>query len=52
MCASYVEFAKLASIKEAEGVPRAEKMIRLMIDGQEAVVRTARSVFPIAEPGE
>ena len=46
---SYAEFAKLASIKEVEGVPRAEEMIRLLVDGQEAVVRTARSVFPIAE---
>lgn len=46
---SYAEFAKLASIKETEGVPKAEEMIRLLVDGQEAVVRTARSVFPIAE---
>ena len=46
---SYMEFAKLASIKEVEGVPRAEEMIRLLVEGQEGVVRTARSVFPIAE---
>lgn len=46
---SYAEFAKLASIKEVDGVPRAEEMIRLLVSGQEAVVRTARSVFPIAE---
>jgi starvation-inducible DNA-binding protein len=46
---SYAEFAKLASIKEVEGVPRADQMIRLLVEGQEAVVRTARSVFPIAE---
>jgi starvation-inducible DNA-binding protein len=46
---SYAEFAKLASIKEVEGVPRAEEMIRLLVAGQEAVVRTARAVFPTAE---
>ena len=46
---SYAEFAKLASIKEVDGVPRAEEMIRLLVSGQEAVVRTARAVFPIAE---
>lgn len=46
---SYAEFVKLASIKETDGVPKAEEMIRLLVDGQEAVVRTARSVFPIAE---
>lgn len=46
---SYTEFAKLASIKEVDGVPRAEEMIRLLVSGQEAVVRTARAVFPVAE---
>src|SRR6188768_709574 len=46
---SYVEFAKLSSIKENEGVPKADAMIRELVEGQEAVVRTARSVFPIAD---
>ena len=46
---TYKEFAKLSSIKEDEGVPGAEEMIRLLVDGQEAVVRTARSVFPIVD---
>ena len=30
-------------------VPKAEDMVRLLVEGQEAVVRTARSVFRIAE---
>ena len=46
---SYAEFSKLSSIKESEGVPKAEDMIRQLVEGQEAVVRTARSIFPIAE---
>lgn len=46
---SYAEFAKLASIKEVEGVPRAEEMIRVLVEGQEGVVRTARGIFPVAE---
>ncbi|HKE94446.1 MAG TPA: Dps family protein [Povalibacter sp.] len=46
---SYAEFAKLSSIREAEGLPKAEDMIRQLVEGQEAVVRTARSVFPAAE---
>jgi starvation-inducible DNA-binding protein len=46
---SYVEFVKLSSIKESEGVPKAEEMIRELVEGQEAVVRTARSIFPTAE---
>ncbi len=46
---SYREFGKLTSIAESEGVTSARDMIRQMVDGQEAVVRTARSVFPVAE---
>ena len=30
-------------------MPKAEEMIRQLVAGQEAVVRTARSVFPAAE---
>jgi starvation-inducible DNA-binding protein len=46
---SYAAFARLSSIKEEEGVPPAEDMIRQLVEGQEAVVRTAREVFPLAE---
>ncbi|HEX9812949.1 MAG TPA: Dps family protein [Burkholderiales bacterium] len=46
---SYAEFGRLASIQEATGVPDAQSMIRQLVDGQEAVVRTARSVFPVVD---
>lgn len=46
---TYGEFVRLSSIKETPGVPKAEEMIRLLVEGQEAVVRTARSIFPLAE---
>ena len=46
---SYAEFAKLSSIKDAQGAPKAEDMIRELVAGQEAVVRTARAVFPAVE---
>ena len=46
---TYAEFARLSSIKETSGVPKAEEMIRLLVEGQEAVVRTARSLFPVVE---
>ena len=46
---TYSDYAKLSSIKETAGVPKAEEMIRLLVDGQEAVVRTARSVFPVVD---
>ena len=46
---SYTEYAKLSSIKDAKGVPSATKMIAELVAGQEAVVRTARSIFPLVE---
>jgi starvation-inducible DNA-binding protein len=46
---TYREFVALSSIKESKGVPKAEQMIKDLVAGQEAVVRTARSVFPLVE---
>ena len=46
---TYAEYSKLSSIKETSGVPKATEMIRLLVAGQEAVVRTARSIFPVVE---
>jgi starvation-inducible DNA-binding protein len=46
---TYKEYAKLARIQETDGVPRAEEMVRLLIEGQEAIVRTAREALPIAD---
>lgn len=46
---TYKEFSSLSSITEEEGVPSAEDMIRRLVEGQEAVVRTARSIFPAVE---
>jgi starvation-inducible DNA-binding protein len=46
---SYKDYAKLTRIQEVDGVPNAEEMIRILVKGQETVVRTAREVFPSAE---
>ncbi|MDB5816256.1 MAG: uncharacterized protein JWN23_3373 [Rhodocyclales bacterium] len=46
---SYGQYSKLSSIQEADGVPKATDMIAQLVAGQEAVVRTARSIFPAAE---
>lgn len=46
---SYAQFSKLSSVTEATGVPKAEDMIRQLVEGQEALVRTARKVFVTAE---
>ena len=47
--ATLAEFAKLASIGETGGQPKAEDMVRLLVQGNEAVVRTARKVFPAVD---
>lgn len=46
---SYAAYARLSSIRESEEVPTAEQMIKELVEGQEAVVRTARSIFPAVE---
>ncbi len=46
---TYSEFAKLTSIPEPVGVPKAEEMIAQLVEGQEAVVRTARKMFPVVD---
>lgn len=45
---SYSEYAQLTSIAETRDVPEAEEMVRLLVEGNEAVVRTARAIFPAA----
>jgi starvation-inducible DNA-binding protein len=46
---SYGDFQMLSTITVEPGVPPANEMIRQLVAGQEAVVRTARRVFPSAE---
>lgn len=48
---SYSQFTELGSIPETREVPSAEEMVRLLVEGNEAVAKTARSVFPSAEKG-
>ena len=46
---TYKEFVKLATIREVEGVPRANDMIRHLVAAQEATARTARTLFPVVD---
>ena len=46
---SYAAFAALTQIKEEKSVPSAEQMIANLVQGQEAVVRTARKAYTVAE---
>src|SRR4029079_19618437 len=44
------QFGALASIKDAPATPpAATDMIRILVEGHEAVARTARNVFPTAD---
>jgi starvation-inducible DNA-binding protein len=46
---SYREFAQLTSIKEAEESLSARDMIQQLQEGQESVIRTARSLLPLVD---
>jgi starvation-inducible DNA-binding protein len=49
---TYSQFAKLSSIPEPKGVPNAKDMIKELVEGHEAVCRTARTVFPAANKAD
>ncbi|MBS3960420.1 MAG: DNA starvation/stationary phase protection protein [Sandarakinorhabdus sp.] len=45
---TYTEFARLSTVREAEGIPSAEAMVADLAADQATIVRTARSVFAFA----
>lgn len=46
---TYAEYARLSSITEPTEVPAAEKMIELLLKGNEAVAKTARAALKKAD---
>jgi len=46
---TYTQFLQLSSIKDEDGMPKAQDMIRRLVEGHETVARTARQVFKVAE---
>lgn len=48
---SYSAFSELSSIPETRDVPNADDMVRLLVEANEAVAKTIRSVFPAGEKG-
>ena len=42
-------YSSLSSIPEAQGVPQAMAMVRELVEGHEAVARTIRGVFALAD---
>jgi starvation-inducible DNA-binding protein len=47
---SYAAFGKLASVPDAPSTPpKALEMVRILVEGHEAVARTARAIFPLVD---
>ncbi|GAC1504057.1 MAG: non-specific DNA-binding protein DpsA [Steroidobacteraceae bacterium] len=47
---SYAQFGALTSIQDAPSIPpKALQMVQILVEGHEAVARTARGIFPAAE---
>ena len=47
---SYAQFASLSSLPDAPPMPpKALAMVKILVDGHEAVARTARNIFPLAD---
>jgi starvation-inducible DNA-binding protein len=47
--ASYAEYAQIGSVDDEAGSPEAMEMVRRLVQGHEAVIRTARAVVKTAE---
>jgi starvation-inducible DNA-binding protein len=47
--ATYKAFAQLSSIEEVDGVPNAQEMVSILINGHEQVVRTCRAALFVAQ---
>lgn len=47
---SYAQFGALASVPDVPAQPpKAMQMVKILVEGHEAVARTARSIFPLAD---
>ena len=49
---TYKTFAELSSIKEVEGVPSAQEMVKILNQGHEQVVKTCREVLTLAQKAD
>jgi starvation-inducible DNA-binding protein len=47
---TYAQFTQLSSLRDAPAAPpKALEMVRILVEGHEAVARTARGIFPLAD---
>lgn len=49
--AGYSAYSKLTTISDDKDVPKSDTMIKNLVDGNEAVIRTARKILPDADKG-
>lgn len=49
---TFAEMSKLTNVKEDAKVPKAQDMIKNVIQGHETVIKTAREIFDVAEKGK
>jgi starvation-inducible DNA-binding protein len=47
---SYAQFSTLSTVPDAPAnPPKAMEMVRILVEGHEAVARTARAIFPLVD---
>ncbi|MDQ3370576.1 MAG: DNA starvation/stationary phase protection protein [Myxococcota bacterium] len=46
---TYKQFVELSTIREDDSIPKADEMIRRLVEGHETVARTARKAFKAAD---
>ena len=49
---TYKELAQLSTIKEVEGIPASEKMVDILTDGHEKVIKSCRNVLKVSQPAD
>ena len=49
---TYGAFAALSSIEEVDGVPDADSMLSILVNGHEQIVRTCRDVLKLAQDSD
>jgi len=49
---TFLQFSRLTSIREDESVPDTETMLKLLVEGHETVIRTARDAMHVARDAD
>lgn len=49
---TFQQFARLTSITEETSIPDTDTMIKLLVEGHETVIRTARGILPVVKQAD